>query len=186
MNKDRTVILPQMSFNFNGFYQTWLLLDDKANSNTPNFYSIPWIVNGAFACEIGMKYILTQNKITFKKEHLLHELYNLLPDTHKTAISNDLYEQCPGYTLEQFNQEILLLSNSFCDFRYFYEKTLTLNTNYFRIWCQAIYKQVNTYPMYTLVERTGEPDITMDEFDQKRLRAQNDMLSELKKRNSRR
>jgi len=73
MNKDRTVILPQMSFNFNGFYQTWLLLDDKANSNTPNFYSIPWIVNGAFACEIGMKYILTQNK---KKSSIWRYLYD--------------------------------------------------------------------------------------------------------------
>ena len=71
-------MLPQMSFNFNSFYQTWLMLDEKIESDMEMCYLIPWIVNGAFACEVGMKYILAQNKIVYTKEHFLHELYNLL------------------------------------------------------------------------------------------------------------
>ena len=108
-----------------------------------------------------------------------------MPDKHKVKISKNLYEQCPGYTREHINQEILLLSDSFCNFRYSYENTLTLDINFFKIWCQAIFKQVNTYPIYDLVERTGESDITEDELDQKLLEAQNDMLSKLKKKEKR-
>lgn len=175
-------MLPQMSFNFNGFYQTWLMLDEKVKNDKTDCYLIPWIVNGAFACEVGIKYILAQNQIGLKKEHLLHELYNFLPDKHKVEISKDLYEQCPGYTREHINQEILLLSDSFCNFRYSYENTLTLDINFFKIWCQAIFKQVNAYPIYDLVERTGESDITVEELDQKMLEAQNDMLSKLNKK----
>lgn len=178
-------MLPQMSFNFNGFYQTWLVLDEKVKNGKTNCYLIPWIVNGSFACEVGIKYILVQNQIGFKKEHLLHELYNLLPDKHKVEISKDLYEQCPGYTMEHINQEILLLSDSFCNFRYSYENTLALDINFFKIWCQAIFKQVNTYPIYNLVEHTGESDITEDELDQRLLEAQNEMLCKLKKKEKR-
>ena len=79
-------MLPQMSFNFNGFYQTWLMLDEKVKNGKTDCYLIPWIVNGAFACEVGIKYILAQNQIGFKKEHLLHELYNFLPDKHKNLL----------------------------------------------------------------------------------------------------
>ena len=132
--------------------------------------------------EIGMKYILTQNQIAFKRKHLLHELYNLLPDKHKAEITKDLYEKCLNYSSEQINQEILLLSDSFCNFRYSHEMMLTLNMNFFKIWCTAIFKQVNTYPSYVLVKRTGEFDITVDEFDRKMLEAQNEMLSKLKKK----
>ena len=175
-------MLPQMSFNFNSFYQTWLMLDEKIESDMEMCYLIPWIVNGAFACEVGMKYILVQNKIVYTKEHFLHELYNLLPDKHKEEISRALYEQYPGYTWEYFNQEILLLSDSFCDFRYSYEKLLVLDMKFFKIWCQAIFKQVNTYPIYVLNEHIGEPDITIEELDEKILKAQNEMLENLSKK----
>lgn len=176
-------MLPQMSCCYRGFYETWCMLDIKIDLSTVNNYTIPWIVNGSFACEVGMKYILQQNNIEFDKVHLLHELYNLLPDSHKMAITKELFEKFPSYTLEQLNQEILLLSDAFCNFRYFYENSLTVNMHFFKVWCLAIYKQVDKYRSYTIVERTASDSITIEEFDEKMLKVNNEMLSNLKKRN---
>ena len=39
------------------------MLDKVTNLTAVDVYTIPWIVNGAFACELGLKYILTQNAI---------------------------------------------------------------------------------------------------------------------------
>lgn len=172
----------QMSFCYRSFYETWRVLDAKITPDTINEFTIPWIVNGAFACEVGMKCILQQNKIEFDKVHLLHELFNLLPDKHKAEIEKELCEKYPSYTMEQLNQEVLLLSNSFCNFRYFYEKTLTINLFLFRAWCMAIYKQVDNYPSYTLVESLDTDSITVEQFDAKALCANNEMLSGLKKK----
>lgn len=175
-------MLKQMGYNFYSFYQTWVLLDEKVNLFPVNDYTIPWIVNGAFACEIGIKYILLQNQVEYKKEHLLHELFNLLPDTHKIEILSDLALKYPECSWEQFNQEILLLSDAFCNFRYFYEHTLTFNPDFCKTWFQAIFRQVNKYPSYKVVQRFSEPDISMEELDEKILNAQNDMLERLKKK----
>lgn len=176
------MMIEQMGLCYTQFYKTWCMLDDKLDVDSPNDYLFPWIVNGAFACEIGMKYILANNGIDFKKIHLLGDLYNLLPDNHKTDISKELFERCPQYTIEQFNQEILLLSNSFCDYRYCYEYSLSINTTFFKIWCVAIFKQVNQYPLYKLVKCADINNISLDEFDEKVLNAHNEALSRLNRK----
>lgn len=84
-----------MSFNFNGFYQTWLMLDEKVKNDKTDCYLIPWIVNGAFACEVGIKYILAQNQIGFKKEHLFAYLpeYNQFHSYRVDYLSNVKLEE---------------------------------------------------------------------------------------------
>lgn len=177
-------MLRQMSFCYDGFCKTWWDLDSKVPTDAVNEFTIPWIVNGAFACEVGIKYILQQNNIEFDKIHLLHELFNLLPKKHKEEISKELYERNPSYTPEQLNQEILLLSDAFCNFRYFYEKTSAINLTFFRAWCIAIYKQVGLYPSYMLAECLNANDITIEQFDKKALQASNEILSSLNKKKS--
>lgn len=180
-------MLPQMSLNYRGFYETWHLLNKVTDLTSVDVYTIPWIVNGAFACELGLKYILTQNNISFKREHCLHILFNLLPMQEKLAIFKVLQDKYPNYCKEQFNRDILLISDAFCNFRYTHEHSLTLNLTFCKVWFEAIFNQVATYPSYKLVECTDKPDITMDELDKKILKTQNEMLSELKKKeNSRR
>lgn len=174
-------MLPQMSFNYRGFYETWRMLDKATNLTAVNVYTLPWIVNGAFACELGLKYILTQNEISYKKEHYLHRLFELLPNEDRVAILNELYEKCPDYSNDQITREILLVSDAFCNFRYSYEHTLTSNLSFCKVWFEAIFNQVATYPSYELIERTGNPDITTDEFDEKLLETQNEMISKLKR-----
>ena len=180
-------MLPHMSLNYRGFYETWYLLDEVTDLSSVDVYTIPWIVNGAFACELGLKYILIQNNISFKREHFLHKLFELLPHKDKMAIFKELREKYPNYSNEQLSREILLISDAFCNFRYAYEYSLTSNLMFQKIWFEAIFNQVATYPSYELIERTNKPDITMDELDKKILKTQNEMLSELKKKeNSRR
>lgn len=175
-------MLPQMSLNYRGFYETWRMLDKVTNLTAVDVYTIPWIVNGAFACELGLKYILTQNAISYKKEHYLHRLFELLPYKDQMLIFKDLCQKCPDYSNEQLMQEILLVSDAFCNFRYLHEHTLTSNLSFFKVWFEAIFNQVATYPSYEFTERTNELDITMDEFDERMLRTQNEMLSKLKKK----
>lgn len=176
-------MIQQMSLNYRGFYETWCLLNKTTDLTSVDVYTIPWVVNGAFACELGLKYILTQNDISFKREHYLHALFNLLPLKDKLAISKELHDNYPNCSDKQLNQDILLISNAFCDFRYSYEHLLTLNLTFCKVWFEAVFNRVATYPSYELVSRKGNPDITMDELDEKISKAQNQMLSKLKKNN---
>ena len=174
-------MFPQMSLNYRGFYETWHLLNKVTDLTSVDVYTIPWIVNGAFACELGLKYILTQNNISFKREHYLHKLFELLPHQDKTAIFKELCEKYPNYSNEQLSKEILLISDAFRNFRYAYEHSLTSNFMFLKVWFEAVFNQVATYPSYEFIERTDDPDITMDELDEKILKTQNEMLSKFKK-----
>lgn len=177
-----TAMIKQMSVTYTGFYKAWRMLECKTDLTLVDDYTIPWIVNGALACEIGMKYILAQNKMEVPKMHLLHELYNKLPDTHRAEISDRLFSAYPTYEMEQFNQEILLLSNAFCEFRYSYEHALSLDLQFFRTWCSAIFEQVEKYPSYKLVEDYSERSISEDDFDKKFHYTHNQMLSRLNRK----
>lgn len=174
-------MIKQMSVTYEGFYATWCMLDNQVDLTTVDDYTVPWIVNGALACEIGMKYILVQNNIDILQIHLLHELYNKIPDAHKIEISNRLFAAYPLYEKGWFNQQILLLSNAFCDFRYSYEYALSLDWHFFRTWCLAIFEQVKKYPSYRIDCGSSKQSITEDEFDKKLLDTQNQMLARLNK-----
>ena len=179
-------MLPQMSVNYRGFYNTWLMLDDIMNVSTVGSHVCPWIVNGAFSCELGMKYILAYNNCSLKREHLLHILFRQLPEKDQSAILMEIFKCFPDYSGEQVSREIKLLSDAFCSFRYSHEYSLTLNTQFCRAWFTAIFKQVSTYPSYELVERLGEPDITIAELDERIEKTQSEMLSRLEKKGKQR
>jgi hypothetical protein len=44
------------------------------------------IMNNAFAIELYLKCLLTASGITYKKTHLLNQLFRELPDAHKNAL----------------------------------------------------------------------------------------------------
>lgn len=176
-------MLVHMAFCYSSFYEAWCILDTKIDTHTVGTYTIPWIVNGAFACEVGMKYILQINGIEFKRIHLLHELYGSLPDKHKKAIIKELNEKYPNFTSDEFNNQILVLSNYFSDFRYFYEHDLVSDLQFFRDWCLAIFKQVNCYPSYELTERKNSEGISFAEFDRKASEIERKMISKCRDNN---
>ena len=180
-------MLPQMSHCYESFHRAWLLLDackETGQNIVEPDYALPWIVNGAFACELGMKYILECNNLSYHKEHLLHELFNKLPDKDAIAISSELIKQYPGYDKDFFSQNILLISDAFCNFRYAYEKNLVLEFKFCKLFFEAVFNQVATYPSYTLIERSESSDFTEKDFDEKALKTANEMLLSLSKKES--
>jgi len=80
------------------FYTVFLQLEEQLknsglhnNSNTalPNLLSVPYMVNGAFACELALKYLLISHNITFDmvKGHNLAYLFQLLPTEQKCCLT---------------------------------------------------------------------------------------------------
>lgn len=175
-----------MSHCYESFHRAWLLLDAIQADKIDFDYSLPWIVNGAFACELGMKYILECNNIPYKKEHLLHELFNMLPNKEARAISSELFQKYPGYDIGFFNQSILLISDSFCNFRYAYERNLIIEYKFCKDFFEAVFRQVANYPRYTITETTSPSDFSEEDFDKKALNTMNEMLRDLSKKEKKR
>lgn len=61
------------------------LHNDKSDENLPPLLSVPYMVNGAFACELALKYLLISNNVAFDmvKGHNLEYLFQLLPTEQK-------------------------------------------------------------------------------------------------------
>ena len=175
-------MLPQISVNYRGFYETWLRLDEMMKESCVGFHVCPWIVNGAFACELGMKYILACNNSSTPRGHLLHILYGQLPEKDQYSIWINLRTRFPDYTIERLSREVKLLSDAFCSFRYAHEHTLAINVEFCRAWFEAVFEQVSTYPSFRLVECTEKQGISTDEFDVKIKKTQDEMLSRLEKK----
>lgn len=142
--------LLHQSLAFESFYSAWRLLDEKVDFKTISDYTLPWIVNGAFACEIGLKYILSRNGISTSKVHLLHVLLNHLPNNDKTAIGDRL-KNSNNYQDDYIDNSILLISNAFYNFRYSYEHTLVIDMDFAANFFNAVYEQVRLYPRFTVV-----------------------------------
>lgn len=84
----------------------------KFQSHT--FLIIPYMANSAFACELFLKGILEEEKISYDKVHKLEELFNLLPKHIQSEI-----EIKTNY--KDFNKNLKYCSPVFEDFRYLHE-----------------------------------------------------------------
>lgn len=79
--------------------------------------SFPWIVNGALAVELALKFLTFRETHTFQKKHNLKDLYEDLPSIHKMKLLTQFKAQA------QQNEDTLLqnletFSEAFVDFRY--------------------------------------------------------------------
>lgn len=85
------------------------------------FYSVPAIVNSAFACEVFLKLLLEVEQIDIKKEHQLEKLFNQLPEQVKTAIQQSTIQNYGTWT-DVFGLNLLhQISDAFVQWRYHYE-----------------------------------------------------------------
>jgi len=105
------------------FYNAYIALDQiNRVCENPLMYYIPMVVNGAFSIEITLKAILAKNQIDYGKEHNLLVLFELLPDSFQTELVGYLMQKAPEYKdANKFNEELILISNAFVDWRYFFE-----------------------------------------------------------------
>lgn len=170
-----------MKISFQGFYNTWKMLDEKIDVDTPSELFIPWVVNGAFACELGLKYILTTENIAFNRTHLLHELFNLLPEPTRLELWKNLKERNSFYTDEYIQIHFLGISNAFEDFRYAHEHSLVIIGSFAKDFFTTIFEKLNTYPHYGFEKRISH-EIDETEFDSKVNKALTETYSRIKSR----
>lgn len=92
------------------------------NIRQPTLLSVPYIVNGAFACELALKFILIENQISFcisSKGHDLEYLFDLLPQSEKQSLQN-LLKKAGNIDDARLKENILFLSDSFNQWRYLF------------------------------------------------------------------
>ena len=164
---------------FKSFYATWELLSENTDLNGVDDYLLAWIVNGAFACELGLKYILSMENTEYNKTHLLHDLFNLLPNDIKREIWNELKSTNKFYTDEHINQGIFYISNAFEDFRYAFEHTIFIDTTFANDFFKIVFNHVNKYPSYCLKECQAT-DEDEKNYDKAFERAQSEMFARIK------
>lgn len=102
--------------------------------NNPTLLEVPYIVNGAFACELALKYLLIKNQISFcisAKGHNLEYLFNLLPFSIKQSLKTKL--KIAGNINEtELAENIHLHADSFNQWRYmFANKSNNMHYNKF-------------------------------------------------------
>ena len=105
------------------FYNAYIALEQVGNScDDEVLFSVPQKVNGAFSVELTLKAILVKNNIKYGKEHNLYILFDLLPESFKDELLSNFFRKAPEYCdAEKFFDELILVSNAFVDWRYFFE-----------------------------------------------------------------
>ena len=91
----------------------------------PILLQVPYIVNGAFACELALIYILIENQVSFdisRKGHNLEYLFSQLPQTEKEALESIL-KQAGNIDRESLEKNIHIFANSFQEWRYLFSNT---------------------------------------------------------------
>lgn len=84
-------------------------------------YVPPYIVNGAFSIELALKSILCENKVDYKREHNLYQLFRLLPNTFQNEIKLVFEQLDLSYDMGNFDKDFVLISDSFVEWRYAFE-----------------------------------------------------------------
>lgn len=82
---------------------------------------IPEIVNRAFSCEVFLKSLLVYSCTEFKSEHILQKLWNLLPDSLRESIEEEIFKRIELIDDVSFDSLMQNISNAFAEWRYIYE-----------------------------------------------------------------
>lgn len=82
-------------------------------------FSIPYVVNGALACEVALKSFIDDIGKAKSCQHYLDRMYDMIDDDHKRRIESEFISLgCPK---EELFSTIKESSRLFVDWRFFYE-----------------------------------------------------------------
>ena len=98
------------------------IVDTPSGYKNPTLLEVPYIVNGAFACELALKYLLVENSISFcisAKGHNLEYLFDLLPPSVKRPLKAKL-KKAGNISDTKLRENIHLLADSFNQWRYLF------------------------------------------------------------------
>ena len=106
-------------------------IDDyvKRHENIPSLTS-PFVVNGALAAELALKFLIFKEMGSYECIHNLQRLFEQLPDCHKNVLTEMIYKQA-HQNEETLKFNLSNISNLFEDFRYSFGKEHLGYTNFF-------------------------------------------------------
>ena len=158
-----------LAFQAKAFFNAYHNLQRFASQGYEAEFWVPILVNGAFSAELAMKSILIENDILYNKEHNLYELFVLLPDDFKHELLQYCFAFAPNFCdADKWITELLLISNTFIDWRYCFEgKQLpAINVGYFHAFVHAAFCTLTSH--YDVEVQKREPvDISIEELDKR-------------------
>ena len=99
-------------FQAKSFYNAYLNLERIDMQSGDFLFTVPMLVNGAFSIELCLKAILTQNSISYKKEHNLMVLFRMLPEEFQCEVIGYLIEKHPSTkTWRSSQKNLFIVSN---------------------------------------------------------------------------
>ena len=111
-----------LAYEAKSFYNAYINLERMDLQCEDLLFSIPRMVNGAFSIELSLKALLSNLNIHFEREHNLFVLFSMLPERIQELFWKYLTLKAPEYDDEdKRTEELLLISDSFVKWRYFYE-----------------------------------------------------------------
>ena len=132
------------------YYARGIPVSDKNELMNFAAYTIPYVVNGALACEIALKSVLDLD-ISKKCLHHIDLLYNSLGNDYRQAILTQFMSY--GLSEHDFSNSLTQSSDLFVDWRYYYEKNGVFAPNHFHELVESIYKGVFSFS--PLIERNS-------------------------------
>ena len=98
------------------------IVETPPEHRNPTLLAVPYIVNGAFACELALKYLLVKNQISFcisSKGHDLEYLFGLLPPPLKQSLKDKL-KNAANIDETELRKNMHLHADSFNQWRYMF------------------------------------------------------------------
>lgn len=106
---------------------------------------IPAIALKAFSCELALKALIAKSGKVVDREHRLNELYKKIDDSDKSAISQaviqNMKDRDENYSDAEFQRDLSEAAMVFVDWRYFYEKSLSVNL----LFIDVLFKELIQY-----------------------------------------
>ena len=97
----------------------------KHESADIEWYTVPSIVNSAFACEVYLKALNKYYGSQIEKNHKLNELFDALPEEQKTTIQAEVMNNYGGIWKNALGLNLLdCISDAFVTWRYNYETVI--------------------------------------------------------------
>ena len=121
------------------------IVDTPSEYKNPTLLEVPYIVNGAFACELALKYLLVENHISFcisAKGHNLEYLFDLLPPSVKQPLKAKL-KKAGNINDAELRENIHLHADSFNQWRYLF--TNIENNTYYNKFFSILVNQLCSY-----------------------------------------
>lgn len=116
---------PVLAYQAKSFYNAYIALSQLQSRETGLIYLVPELVNGALSVELILKAILVEQDIPYDCEHNLKVLFDKLPEDIQIMLWAYLSIKNPAYSdLTWCQNELLMISEAFVQWRYYFEKKL--------------------------------------------------------------